>query len=174
MNPFDNPPFISADGKKPRVKANINNRVAISGNTQNKSKPKKQGSKKVELDRSQFSKIDFVKPSFEEESTDSPFLGPEVRPDGRLPRVKANVLAATRDQGQAHSSPPSFVPFVTTSRPSLVRDQFNQNIDADFNTQSVSPTSRSFVPFKDVSTESSRFNSFRPFNDVSTESLIRF
>lgn len=170
VNPFDNPPFISADGKKPRVKANINNRIAISGNTQNKSKPKKQGSKKVELDRSQFSKIDFVKPSFEEESTDSPFLGPEVRPDGRLPRVKANVLAATRDQGQAHSSPPSFVPFVTTSRPSLLRDQFNQNIDADFNTQSVSPTSRSFVPFKDVTTESSRFNSFRPFKAVSTES----
>jgi len=168
VNPFDNPPFISADGKKPRVKSNINNRIASSGNTQNKSKPKKQGSKKVELDRSQFSKIDFVKPSFEEETTDSPFLGPEVRPDGRLPRVKANVLAASRDQGQAHSSPPSFVPFVTTSRPTLPRDQFNQNIDA--NTQSVSPTSRSFVPFKDVTTESSRFNSFRPFKDVSTES----
>ncbi len=25
-NPFRNPPFISADGKKPRVKANIDNR----------------------------------------------------------------------------------------------------------------------------------------------------
>lgn len=180
VNPFDNPPFISADGKKPRVKANINNRVAISGNTQNKSKPKKQGSKKVELDRSQFSKIDFVKPKFEEESTESPFSGPEVRPDGRLPRVKANVLAATRDQGQAHSSPPSFVPFVTTSRPSLVQDQINQNNQPDFNTQSVSPTSRSFVPFKDVSTESSRFNSFRPFSaeppifSVETESPNNF
>ena len=26
VNPFNNPPFISADGKKPRVKANIDNR----------------------------------------------------------------------------------------------------------------------------------------------------
>ena len=26
LSPFDNPPFISADGKEPRVKANINNR----------------------------------------------------------------------------------------------------------------------------------------------------
>lgn len=99
-SPFDHPPFISADGKKPRVKANINNQRIVSGNSQNKSKPKKQGSKKVELDRSQFSKIDFVKPTVQHQADPAipPFTGPEVRPDGRVPRVKSNVRARERDQ----------------------------------------------------------------------------
>ena len=103
-SPFDNPPFISADGRKPRVKANINNQRIISGNSQNKGKAKKQGSKKVELDRSQFSKIDFVEPSAPHADArptagEGGFAGPEVRPDGRLPRVKANVRAKERQQG---------------------------------------------------------------------------
>ena len=103
-NPFDNPPFISADGRKPRVKANINNQRIISGNSQNKGKAKKQGSKKVELDRSQFSKIDFVEPAAphadaHQRPAEGGFAGPEVRPDGRLPRVKANVRAKERQQG---------------------------------------------------------------------------
>ena len=94
VNPFDNPPFISADGKKPRVKANLNTKFAHSHGSTSKDKSeknKKQGSKKVELDRSQFANINFISPTAtpapESHSAHvTPFPGPELRPDGRVPR----------------------------------------------------------------------------------------
>ena len=64
VNPFDNPPFISVDGKRPRVKANINNKFVKKKNRENSGKKhKKQGSKRVELDRSQFHNINFISPT---------------------------------------------------------------------------------------------------------------
>ena len=184
VNPFDNPPFISADGKKPRVKANLNTKF-VPGSGGNKSKQskfekqnKKQGSKKVELERSQFHNINFVSPTdrsidpdavlssqFDDPSPHHRFSGPEVRPDGRQPRVKSNVLAAARDQGQ-QSTPASrpFVTSATTAAPPQQRqqhppspninqhlfndldDRFNE-IDDDPHTQSVSPsTIRNIFP----------------------------
>merc|ERR1712218_631758 len=120
VNPFDNPPFISADGKKPRVKANLNSKFAKSNNNNNinskSEKSRKQGSKKVELDRSQFHNINFVSPRPAPPPPQAParpapgFSGPEVRPDGRVPRVKSNLLAAkagrARDQPAPTAPPP--------------------------------------------------------------------
>ena len=106
VDPFASPPVFSADGKTPRVKADIVNQAVQTGAavaTAPGGPPavgRKQGSKKVELDRTQLNKIDFVQPglnNFGDEatttSTEPPFLGPDVKPDGRLPRVKANILA---------------------------------------------------------------------------------
>ena len=166
VNPFDNPPFISADGKKPRVKANLNsNKFSnnISGKLNKFEKSKKQGSKKVELDRSQFHNINFVSPTppvhVGHVSEDARFSGPEVRPDGRVPRVKSNVLAAARVRDQGQVSTPG--PFVTTSptprlgqaRPSQQNLEFNSinGNGLDLQTQSVSPsTIRNIFPSNDV------------------------
>ena len=114
VNPFDSPPFTSADGKTPRVKSNINNLLVQAGKSSDK--PKKQGSKKVELDRSQLNKIDFVEPQNDEDTTEIPFLGPDVKPDGRAPRVKANILAKERDL-KKETDNGSTIPFIPTRRP---------------------------------------------------------
>ena len=180
VNPFDNPPFISADGKKPRVKANLNTKFAHSHGSTSKDKPeksKKQGSKKVELDRSQFANINFISPTafpVSQTADVTPFPGPELRPDGRVPRVKSNVLAKERDQGQASA--------VTSPRPrphhrpsTFIDDDLDNEIDDGFEpqTQSVSPsTIRNIFPANDMSSRTPRpiFSStFRnTFNDATT------
>jgi len=149
LDPFNNPPFVSVDGKKPRVKANINSKQINRINSITKSNNRrKHGSRKVELERSQFKKIDFISPTPRNEGTQSPFLAPELRPDGRLPRVKANILAANKGQGQQiKSSPHSFEPFVTTKNPTLhLPDTFSDN-DLPANQIDLSPTTKSFAPF---------------------------
>jgi hypothetical protein len=106
VDPFASPPVFSADGKTPRVKADIVNQLVQNGGaaaTATGGPPavgRKQGSKKVELDRTQLNKIDFVQPNSNTDAasvttttTEPPFLGPDVKPDGRSPRVKANILA---------------------------------------------------------------------------------
>ena len=209
VNPFDNPPFITVDGKKPRVKANLNTKFAHGNNKQNKfeKQNKKQGSKKVELDRSQFHNINFVSPTLAPDAggpihdiEDVPaaagggprFRGPEVRPDGRTPRVKSNVLAAARDQGQQQQaagvtptspSQPRQHTFVTspaaaTPRPRPPPSRLGHNeLDDSFNeiddshTQSVSPsTIRNIFPDAEVTVRTPEpiFSStFRPSFDVS-------
>ena len=69
--------MISADGKKPRVKSNIQAGQSLVGKSPTKPK-KKQGSKKVELDRSQLGNINFVEPRPQDhETTEDPFAGKE-------------------------------------------------------------------------------------------------
>jgi hypothetical protein len=123
VDPFASPPVFSADGKTPRVKADINNQLiqsgaVVGGAVGSKlaagagSPPvRKQGSKKVELDRTQLNKIDFVEPglfadgeSATTTTTEPPFLGPDVKPDGRSPRVKANLLANKKQQPASNSN----------------------------------------------------------------------
>ena len=157
VNPFDNPPFISADGKKPRVKANLNTAKFASGNNNKPNKfekNRKQGSKKVELDRSQFHNINFVSPRPgiqaqvpASEDSVTRFSGPEVRPDGRVPRVKSDVLAARprpREPGLVTATRASFVsPSPTPGPRPLPRGDIEE---FDPSTQSVSPsTIRSVV-----------------------------
>ena len=169
VNPFDNPPFISVDGKKPRVKANINNK--FTKNKINKSsgnKHKKQGSKRVELDRSQFHNINFISPTAGPDYDDvtdrlppsSAFSGPEVRPDGRVPRVKADVLAAARDQGQPGPVLTTPLPRPTRPPPSqLFGNSVRPNLD--LNTQTVSPSTvrNIFPPDASVNTPQPIFSS---------------
>jgi hypothetical protein len=123
VDPFASPPVFSADGKTPRVKADINNQLiqsgaVVGGAVGSKlaagagSPPvRKQGSKKVELDRTQLNKIDFVEPglfadgeSATTTTTEPPFLGPDVKPDGRSPRVKANLLANKKQQPASNNN----------------------------------------------------------------------
>ena len=154
VNPFDNPPFISADGKKPRVKANLNTAKFASGNNNKPNKfekNRKQGSKKVELDRSQFHNINFVSPrpgiqaqvpGPASQHSVTRFSGPEVRPDGRVPRVKSDVRAGRprpRDPGLVTPTRAPFVPASPTPRP---RPPPSDNMIEDFDpsTQSVSPS----------------------------------
>ena len=78
---FSRPPLISADGKKPRVKSNIQAKQSHVGKSVSKPK-KKQGSKKVELDRSQLGNINFVEPRPQDhETTEDPFAGNEDNKD---------------------------------------------------------------------------------------------
>ena len=184
VNPFDNPPFISADGKKPRVKANLNTKFAHNNNNKdkfekNEKQNKKQGSKKVELDRSQFANINFVSPT-PSSSGVTPFPGPEVRPDGRQPRVKSNVLAAERDQGPSGTSPapPADPTPRSFARPRPLPFNNNNNFDTDFrfneiddgfdpSTQSVSPSTIKNNIFINTTPEPIFSSTFRDtFNDV--------
>lgn len=158
VNPFDNPPFISADGKKPRVKANLNTAKFASGNNNKPNKfekNRKQGSKKVELDRSQFHNINFVSPRPgiqaqvpASEDSVTRFSGPEVRPDGRVPRVKSDVLAARprpREPGLVTATRASFVSPSPTPGPRPLPSRGDIE-EFDPSTQSVSPsTIRSVV-----------------------------
>ena len=186
VNPFDNPPFISVDGKRPRVKANINNKFVKNKNRESSGKKhKKQGSKRVELDRSQFHAINFISPTAGPAldqvtpAPPSPFSGPEVRPDGRVPRVKADVLAAARDQGQA-PDPTTPLPRPTRpptrlnpSQPVSIRPTrpppsqiFSNSVRPDPQTRRVSPsTARNiFPPEGSVNTPQPIFSStFRQF-----------
>ena len=182
LDPFDNPPFLSVDGKKPRVKADINSKQV--GHKKKAGggggKHKKQGSKRVELDRSQFHNINFISPTagpltepdYEDPISPPVFSGPEVRPDGRVPRVKADVLAAARDQGGQSGLEVStpLTPRARNTRPPRplrpTRPPPSQLFGNSVNTQSVAPSTvrNSFPPELSVSTPQPIFTStFRPF-----------
>ena len=150
VNPFDNPPFISADGKKPRVKANLNTAKFASGNNNKPNKfekNRKQGSKKVELDRSQFHNINFVSPrpgiqaqAPASEDSVTRFSGPEVRPDGRVPRVKSDVLAGRPRPREPGLVTPTRAPSPTPGPRPPPTQADNISEDFDPSTQSVSPS----------------------------------
>ena len=145
-DPFRNPPLISADGKKPRVKSNLNfkhqNNFGGQGNNNNNGggggfhveKPGLKASKKVPFDQNQFN---FVPPAFEDQVLDyevdlgggnniNSNPGPEVRPDGRSPRVKSNIEALRKNQGRKVVNSPvrdtteSIFNLIPTGRPPLL------------------------------------------------------
>ena len=146
-DPFRNPPLISADGKKPRVKSNLNfkhqNNFGGQGNNNNNNgggggfhveKPGLKASKKVPFDQNQFN---FVPPAFEDQVLDyevdlgggnniNSNPGPEVRPDGRSPRVKSNIEALRKNQGRKVVNSPvrdtteSIFNLIPTGRPPLL------------------------------------------------------
>ena len=114
-DPFRNPPLISADGKKPRVKSNLNFNQGkkFDSNGFNK-KPEKSGLKASQKVPFQQDKFKFIPPADEEvldyevdlSDFNNPSSGPEVRPDGRLPRVKSNIEALRTNQGRKVNNSP--------------------------------------------------------------------
>jgi len=93
-------PFVNfgRDGRKPHVKSNIRAKLANSGSGSrkkffsklNQQKIRKKAGHKVALGNRGRKEIKFVAPA-EDKPTRQTFSGPEVRPDGRAPRVKANL-----------------------------------------------------------------------------------
>ncbi len=124
-DPFRNPPLISADGKKPRVKSNLfksNNNFGGSNLSNGNKKDFFKASQKVNFDKNQFK---FVTPedvvdyeteigTFEQTLSNEP----EVRPDGKPPRVKSNIEAIRNNQGRKIvTTEANNFDFVPTSRP---------------------------------------------------------
>ena len=121
-DPFRNPPLLSADGKKPRVKSNL---LLNKPGSFSKSKAKigSKASQKVSFNKDRFK---FVTPeevvdyeteigTFEQTLS----TGPEVRPDGKRPRVKSNLEAIRNNQGRRVqvTTAESLFNAIPTSRP---------------------------------------------------------
>jgi len=118
------------DGRRPKVKSNIRAKLANSGGKKNffqkTDKPRKKSGRKVNLDRIRKNRIEFVEP-VEEDSDDDQFTGPEVRPDGRTPRVKSNIWSEQQNRPETttlqpfveefFASPSSPQPFVFKGSP---------------------------------------------------------
>jgi len=118
-------PFVNfgRDGRKPHVKSNIRAKLANSGSGSrkkffsklNQQKIRKKAGHKVALGNRGRKEIKFVAPT-EEKPTTQTFSGPEVRPDGRAPRVKANLRRdeAREDSQQREEEPEqrTLAPFV--------------------------------------------------------------
>jgi len=102
---FKKPSFskFGRDGRRPKVKSNIRANKANGGGKKNffkkSEKPRKKSGRRVNLDQGHRNKIEFVEPR-EEDTIEEPFSGPQVRPDGRPPRVKANKLRAEQNKGE--------------------------------------------------------------------------
>jgi hypothetical protein len=112
IDPFDRPPKSNLRGRKPRVKSDIKINKANSRKKFNKTekKFKTTGSRKVKLNRKDRKKIEFVEPEEDNEPIRSPFTGPQLRPDGRSPRVKANIIAELQNKGAVETT--TIEPFV--------------------------------------------------------------
>lgn len=120
------------DGRRPKVKSNIRAKLANSGKKRNffqkNDKPRKKSGRKVNLDHIRKNRIEFVEP-IEEDSAEDQFSGPEVRPDGRSPRVKSNIWSEQQNRPetttlqpfieQFFASPSSPQPFVFKGSPTL-------------------------------------------------------
>lgn len=120
------------DGRRPKVKSNIRAKLANSGGKKNffqkHDKTRKKSGRKVNLDHKRKNRIEFVEPN-EENSRQELFSGPEVRPDGRSPRVKSNILSEQQNRPetttlepfieQFFASPSSPQPFVFKGSPTL-------------------------------------------------------
>jgi hypothetical protein len=118
------------DGRRPKVKSNIRAKLANSGGKKNffqkADKTRKKSGRKVNLDHIRKNRIEFVEPN-EEGGTEEQFSGPEVRPDGRSPRVKSNILSEHQNRPetttlepfieQFFASPSSPQPFVFKGSP---------------------------------------------------------
>lgn len=132
FDPFDRPPKSNLRGRRPRVKSDIKIKHANSRKKFNKTekKFKTTGSRKVKLNRKDRKKIEFVEPEEDNEPIRSPFTGPQLRPDGRSPRVKANIIAELQNKGAVETttnepfleaffaSPSTISPIVFTGSPS--------------------------------------------------------
>jgi len=118
------------DGRRPKVKSNIRAKLANSGGKKNffqkTDKTRKKSGRKVNLDHIRKNRIEFVEPN-EEANVEEEFSGPEVRPDGRSPRVKSNILSEQQNRPetttlepfieQFFASPSSPQPFVFRGSP---------------------------------------------------------
>lgn len=131
---FKKPSFskFGRDGRRPKVKSNIRAKLANEGGKGKKKflkkteKPRKKSGRRVNLDQGHRNKIEFVEPQ-EEDIIEEPFSGPQVRPDGRPPRVKADKLRAEQNKGefttlepfvdQFFASPSSPKPFIFQGSP---------------------------------------------------------
>ena len=112
-DPFRNPPVLSADGRKPRVKSNLKkNRNKKFKNKFNNGGGKKHGNR-VSVNTEN---IRFVDPGINDikesprnnaigNKGNSFFSGPEVRPDGRPPRVKSNLRAKNKGKKKKNGRP---------------------------------------------------------------------
>lgn len=115
-DPFRNPPVLSADGKKPRVKSNIKANKAQVGASLAGVNDLEKGRHKVEIATEN---IQFVSPSLEDHglgdvSVDNgPVPGPEVRPDGRPPRVKANIQSNNNNKFNGQKDQRTRIPVST-------------------------------------------------------------
>ena len=117
-------PFVSfgRDGRRPHVKSNIRAKHANSGNgsgrkkffskfgSQDKQQRRKKAGRKVALDSRDRQEIRFVSPA----ETPAPAVvrEPEVRPDGRAPRVKANQRNSGFSREQEQEEQSTLSPFV--------------------------------------------------------------
>merc|ERR1711892_1444583 len=117
------------DGRRPKVKSNIRAKLANSGKKkffEKINKPRRKSGRKVNLDHIRKNKIEFVEP-IEADLAEDQFSGPEVRPDGRHPRVKSNIWADQLNKPetttlepfieQFFASPSSPQPFVFKGSP---------------------------------------------------------
>jgi len=117
-------PKFGRDGRRPKVKSNIRAKLANSGKKkffQKTDKSRRKSGRKVNLDHIRKNRIEFVEP-IEENTAEDQFSGPEVRPDGRHPRVKSNIWADQQNRPetttlqpfieQFFASPSSPQPFV--------------------------------------------------------------
>ena len=118
-DPFKNPPVFSADGRKPRVKSNLKKKFK---NKKFKSKSNSGGGKKHgnRVPKVNKDNIRFVDPGINDlkENVRNNNIGnrgssgPEVRPDGRRPRVKSNLRAKGKGKKKKSGRP-----VVTTANP---------------------------------------------------------
>lgn len=120
-DPFRNPPVFSADGRKPRVKANLkkNKHKSFKGKF-NINGGKKHGNRVVEVNTENIRFVDPGVNNLQENvrnngignKLNSFSSGPEVRPDGRAPRVKSNLKASNKGKRKKNRKP-----VFTTERP---------------------------------------------------------
>ena len=177
QDPFRNPPLISADGKRPRVKSNL--KIAGKGGGsgrnsqgQNDFRRNKIG-RKVEND-SRRENIKFVDP---EENVNDVNFGPEVRPDGKKPRVKSNLKLKGKknnkknfrnkfSQNKFTETTPSPFHFIPTAEPTTTQTPFDPPIPFIQNTtpRNLPAVSSTRIPPIPSTTRTPRIQSttFRP------------
>lgn len=103
IDPFRNPPVLSADGKSPRVKSNIKANKAFGNGGGSGNQERGRNRVKLVADN-----IEFVLPQGDDVVSENVVIpGPEVRPDGRPPRVKANLKAGKQLAGQPRLKVPT-------------------------------------------------------------------
>ena len=133
INPGFRQPEVRPDGRTPRVKSNLKHK------SRKKNKFKEANRSKAGNRINPPNNVKFVSPNAGVNSFSSEFgphdnnaaTGPEVRPDGRAPRVKSNILATKSKQFNRKKPQPTQSPFhlipsarpqasITTQRPQFV------------------------------------------------------
>eukprot|EP00094_Tigriopus_californicus_P006170 TCALIF_05940-PA protein Name:"Protein of unknown function" AED:0.62 eAED:0.62 QI:0/0.33/0/0.5/1/1/4/0/1450 len=176
-------PVVRPDGRPPRVKSNI-----LRGRNRFNESPRNKIGHKVELVDAN---INFISPIDEDENTNNENVqveqntfigGPEVRPDGRPPRVKSNIRKNNNNknrfnrkkfgsrQPQDNFSPfnqiPTASPLATIGTTKSPFDGFGPTVNPGFGPISQGTRGPSSVaPFEPTVTDSfapSGFQAFRP------------
>lgn len=153
-DPFRNPPLLSADGKKPRVKSNLKANKAFAGPGVDQDRGRNRVNAVTD-------NIQFVDDGGAVD--DSPgSSGPEVRPDGRPPRVKANLDAGKQLIGQPRVPDPFQVPVEVEDNPGTdfpLVEAGPPIIDLDDPLDTTIPTQRPFQSFSTKRPEGPRVKS---------------